>query len=311
MGVEITGVKAIPDVPIPLLMYADDLTLLSSSSDGLKKMLLAMDTMTLKYGLRINASKTKVMSIGKYSPADNHGVHPLAHIHLSGGPVQIVHEFKYLGGLLSSDGSMDAEIAARQRKALYAFKQLAGVWCNPHLSLAHKSQIYKTFIIPHFLYGAETWNSTLQQESVLERAHTSCLRVILGVTKHDRHSNLHVRKACKVQSLGALLTASRLRWLGHVARMDDERYPKAALFGEMPGRIGRGRPFTRFSDVAKRAIHAAGMSCQSWMDTAHYRQTWRGKIQAYLKKDSSGEPGKHRPPSRRQPFRNCKIISWT
>ena len=312
LGVEVTGGEAIIDVPISLLMYADDLTLMSTSPDGLKEMLVTMDTMTLEYGLRINASKTKVMSIWKNLPnTKNDGAHPLANIHLSGGPVQVVNEFKYLGGILQSDGSMEAEISARQKKALYAFKQMEGVWRNPNLSIAHKILIYKTFIIPHFLYGAETWNSTMQQENILERAHSSCLRSILRVTKHDRHSNQHVRKACKIQSLGAMLTAARLRWIGHVARMEDDRYPKAAMFGEMHGKTGKGRPFIRFSDVAKRAIQAAGMTCQSWRNIAHSRLDWRGKILSYLRKDRSGELRKLRSPSRRQPFRQCKKISVT
>ena len=306
LGAEMSSEVVITDMSLPLLMYADDLTLMSNSPDGLKEMLLTMDAMAIKYGLRINASKTKVMTVGK--DLSNDGVHPLEGICLSGGPVQVVSEFKYLGGILRSDGSMDAEISARQKKALHAFKQMEGVWRNPHLAIDHKMLVYKTFIIPHFLYGAETWNSTLKQEKALERVHSSCLRTILGVTKLDRHSIQHVRKACKIKSLEAMITAARLRWLGHVSRMDDGRYPKAVLFGEMHGQAVRGRPYTRVSDVAKRAIQAAKMSWQNWRNIAQFRLDWRGKILAYLKQDRSVERWKPRPPTRKQPFRQCKFI---
>ena len=37
-----------------------------------------------------------------------------------------------------------------------------------------------------------------------------------------------------VESIGDLLTQCRLRWLGHVARMSDARYPKKLLFSWLP-----------------------------------------------------------------------------
>ena len=56
---------------------------------------------------------------------------------------------------------------------------------------------------------------------MLERVHdTSCLRSILGVKLSDRHSNAHVRSVCGIASLAAMITTNRLRWLGHVGRMD-------------------------------------------------------------------------------------------
>ena len=102
--------------------------------------------------------------------------------------------------------------------------------------------VYNTFVVPHLMYGAETWNSTLQQEEKLERLHSSCLRCIAGVTSYDRHSNSYVRKLCNTQTLQSKIIASRLRWLGHVARMSNDRYPKAAMIGELPGNASRVRP---------------------------------------------------------------------
>ena len=36
------------------------------------------------------------------------------------------------------------------------------------------------------------------------------------------------------ESLENLITARRLRWLGHMARMDESRIPKRMLFGWLP-----------------------------------------------------------------------------
>jgi hypothetical protein len=40
---------------------------------------------------------------------------------INDGPVELVDQFKYLGGVLSSDTKLDAEVAARRGRGLGAF----------------------------------------------------------------------------------------------------------------------------------------------------------------------------------------------
>ena len=44
----------------------------------------------------------------------------------------------------------------------------------------------------------------------------------------------------------------RMEWLGHLARIPDQRMPKAALFGWLPQLRPRGGPRRRWRDVIKR-----------------------------------------------------------
>ena len=84
---------------------------------------------------------------------------------------------------------------------------------------------------------------------MLERVHTSCLRSILGVKLSDPHSNAHVSSVCGIASLAAIITTNRLRWLGHVGRMEPGRLPHVALFSSfygMPTRKRRGSPSLRW-----------------------------------------------------------------
>ena len=69
--------------------------------------------------------------------------------------------------------------------------------------------------------------------------HNRCLKGILGITtaqqRTEHLSSVQIAKPFGMgESLEDLVIARRLRWLGHVARMDDDRIPKRMLFGWLP-----------------------------------------------------------------------------
>ena len=52
-----------------------------------------------------------------------------------------------------------------------------------------------------------------------------------------------------------ILKQKRLRWLGHLCRMEDGRIPKDLLFGELAtGTRPLGRPSLRFKDICKQDL---------------------------------------------------------
>ena len=104
------------------------------------------------------------------------------------------------------------------------------LWGSKHLSVSTKVKCYRAYVLPFLLFGSETWALSKEQPLMLERVHTSCLRSILGVKLSDRHSNAQVRSVCGIASLAAMITTNRLRWLGHVGRMEAGRLPHIALF---------------------------------------------------------------------------------
>ncbi len=76
-------------------------------------------------------------------------------------------------------------------------------------------------------------------------------------------------------SVESQLQGKRLRWLGHVFRMPNDRLPKKLLFGEVKGLRPPGRPRSSFNDVALR-------DCQNCRISRPYRDAqdrllWRDK----------------------------------
>ncbi len=137
---------------ISLLLYANDMVLFSTKLENRMLMLKAMDNIAEHFIMRINASKTKIMSMGKGTSQ------LLMDVTINGGPVELVDQFKYLGRVLSSDTKLDAKMATGRGRRLGAFAQLEHVYGNKHLKLSTKMHVFDTFVVLHFMYGSETWN---------------------------------------------------------------------------------------------------------------------------------------------------------
>ena len=126
------------------------------------------------------------------------------------------------------------------------------------------------------LYGAETWTTYKGQERRLNQFHLRCLRKILKIKWQDRVSNPEVLKRSNSTTIMSLLLKRRLRWLGHVQRMDNTRIPKQLLFAELSsGTRQRGRPLLRYKDVCKSSLICAGINHTAWEPLAADRTAWR------------------------------------
>lgn len=84
-----------------------------------------------------------------------------------------------------------------------------------------------------------------------------------------------------ISSMFATLTQRRLRWLGHVCRMDDGRIPKDVLYGELAtGSRPTGRPALRYKDVGKRVLRASGVDPADLETASSDRINWRSTMKA-------------------------------
>ena len=76
-----------------------------------------------------------------------------------------------------------------------------------------------------------------------------------------------------------MLTQRRLRWLGHVCRMDDSRIPKDLPYSELvTGTRPKGRPYLRYKDVCKRDLKAFGVCPTNLQQLTSDRPKWRSTV---------------------------------
>ena len=74
-------------------------------------------------------------------------------------------------------------------------------------------------------------------------------------------------KSCGVATLSAYITAAnRLRWLGHVGRMEEGRVPHIALFCSLHGKMTRkvGRPRNTWEKCVCADLKVLGV-CESYI----------------------------------------------
>ena len=133
------------------------------------------------------------------------------------------------------------------------------------------------------MYGSEAWTTYARHEKRLNVFHLRNLRRILGITWQDKVPNSEVLSQANLPSMNSLLKQRRLRWLGHVSRMEDSRIPKTILYSELrEGGRTRGRPKLRYRDVVKRDMIELDMDVKNWETLAADRPKWRLTLKKQL-----------------------------
>ena len=185
-----------------------------------------------------------------------------------------------MGSTISSSLSLDDELNSRIGKAATAFGKLSDrVWENNKLTTKTKMLVYQACVLTTLLYGSETWTLYAGQEKRMNAFHMRCLRRILGIKWQDMITNTEVLHRAEQTSLFPVFRRRRMRWLGHVRRMEDTRLPKQVLYGELSqGKRGTGRPKLRYKDICKRTLKELCINEEEWSQMAEDRDEWRSKV---------------------------------
>ena len=92
------------------------------------------------------------------------------------------------------------------------------------------------------MYGSETW--ALKEEDIqrISRTDMQMVRWMCQVTLRDRKSSEELRDRLGITNIVDMLRQKRLRWYGHVERMDEEDPVNRCRSLEVGGVRSKGRP---------------------------------------------------------------------
>ena len=222
-------------------MYADDLAIIAESKQDLQEVLEEWKGVFKKHGLRMSLEKTEVMWIGHQREELN--------IRLDGKEIKQVDGFVYLGGMVTEDGHSAAEVRRRTQAGANAWRKVEGVMLDRNISKKLKGKVLRTCVTPACQYDLVAL--TEQQQQKLQVCENNWVRRITRTKKVDRRRMNDLRREVGMQcSLTGRLVRSRMRWAGHLVRMDASKLAKRAEVEKHQGR--RKRPQLRWEDCVRR-----------------------------------------------------------
>ena len=262
------------------LLFADDCALAACTLEALQGLCNRFVAASRRFGLTISIKKTEAL----YQPAPGN-IYVAPVITIGDKQLNAVDNFKYLGSIVSSDASMDAEIAARIAKATSAFARLVKrLWTNRGIRLDTKIAVYKATVVTTLLYGCETWTLTRKQIGRLEKFHLATLRKISRIRWYHYKTNYEVLSHCKISTLESMLDKAKLRWTGHVIRMKNTRIPKALMYGRLATGIPRRGNHNTYVNSVKRTLKLCEINHTSLKDEASDRDNWRERVKEGITK---------------------------
>ena len=184
----------INDSKMNTMMFADDLLLLSTSANGLQNNINILTEYCEKWKLKINIKKTKIMTFSKSGNIDNNKYK------LMENDIEHVKEYKYLGFVFTSNGSMTTGInrlCKQGEKAWFAIQKYIGGLKQKNIHVWIK--LFDALVKPIILYACEAWGNdisgkfnniqTIFRDS-FERLHIKICKQILGT--HRKTTNIPV-----------------------------------------------------------------------------------------------------------------------
>jgi hypothetical protein len=162
------------------------------------------------------------------------------------------------------------------------------VFQSKGLSVQAKLAVFKGAVLSSLLYGAETWAIKQGHLHLLEGFVATCLRQIMRQPVTKRMPDFVLFREAQLAPIDLTIQRMRLRWLGHVARMNDERMPKWLLYGELTDVPDRPacKPKQRWIDVVDRDLQQTGLKqglkSLEWQKMALNRTRWRGHVDKHF-----------------------------
>ena len=233
--------------------YADDACLIAECLLRITELLEAVSKEGEKFGLKINTAKTKIMTISK------HETNQLA-VKLGQEDIEIVRKFVYLGSELKADGGADTEIKRRIALAGTAFNKLQKIFKRHDIRLNVKLRIFNSCVIPVLTYGCESWDITKAMQNKLIAAENKWIRRILRISYREHVTNENIRQRTQQPLINNVIKRRRMKWAGHVLRMDETRNPKKILNYKPKGKRAPGRPKRRWRDGLEEDLKMAGVT---------------------------------------------------
>ena len=113
-------------------------------------------------------------------------------VKVSGQKLEIVTSFKYLGSVITDEGSKPEKFSGIAQTTA-ALTRLKPVWNDRAISLSSKIRLMRSLVISIFLYACESWTLTAELQRRIQAMEMRCYRNILHISYKDHVTTEKVR----------------------------------------------------------------------------------------------------------------------
>ncbi|KAJ8918173.1 hypothetical protein NQ315_014039 [Exocentrus adspersus] len=168
-----------------------------------------------------------------------------------------VEQFTYLGSsIFSRKPNIGEEIETRIMAGNKCVAGLRRILRNKNISRQTKIRLYKT-----------VWERKILRK-IFEGKRTE--------EGWIRRTNEEIKNLYGEASIGSVIRAQRLRWLGHIERMNNVRIPKLLMERTIGGKRRRGRPKARWKAEVEKDLQQQPI--RKWKKKAKDRMKWRRMV---------------------------------
>ena len=112
--------------------------------------------------------------------------------------------------------------------------------------------------MPILLYGCETWALLSNHVQKLQSFVNKCVRSICKISMRNMLRNTEIKRG-NIERVGSILQLKTFKWLGHIERMADSRWPKKILVSKICGKRSQCDQKQRWYDEMNNDLKAIGL----------------------------------------------------
>jgi hypothetical protein len=146
-----------------------------------------------------------------------------------------------------------------------------------------KKRLGSCFMEIVMMNGSELWvENKSKKKDKLQAVEMNCLQRSSSKSKLERVPNEEIRRTMQAEeTVLDRIEARKLRWLGHVMRMPEERWPAVIPSWIPPGRRKRERPSRSWLDGITKVMKKRGMGKKKPRTGYFGEEYWEGGGQPY------------------------------
>ena len=143
---------------------------------------------------------------------------------MNGQRLETVSKFKYLGSVITDEGSKP-EIISRIAQTAAAMTRLKPIWKEKNITIRSKIRLMRSRVMSIFLNACETWTITAELQRRVQTMEMRCYIKILCISYKDHVTNKEVHNRIK-QATGPyedLLTVKRRLVWAHLTNIRHDK----------------------------------------------------------------------------------------